>query len=135
MARRTSVWAFRKILRDGLLSERRQEVYEYIYLHGPCSNKQITDALTKHTHLRSDSFRPRVAELVKRRVVEQVGIEVDPGTKNEVILWDVTPDLPVEPSPKIRLSSMNKAFDKCSDEKKQEILSVIKRMIRSEWRH
>jgi len=92
--RDTSVAVFNQIRENGLLSKRRLQVYQYVFQHGPCTAKQATDALTEMSSLRSDSFRPRFAELEKRGVIEVVGETTCEKTGHKVILWDVTSSLP-----------------------------------------
>lgn len=92
--RDTSIAAYNAIRDNGLLSHRRMQVYEYIYRNGPCTTKAVTDYLTAKSNLRSDSFRPRFAELEKMGVLKTIGETTCKQTGRYVLLWDVTSELP-----------------------------------------
>jgi DNA-binding Lrp family transcriptional regulator len=87
-----SLAAWRSINEDGRLSRARLDVYNCIATNGPLTQNKI-DRL-----LHSTSAHKRVSELVERGVVKGVGDTVDPATNETNTLWDVTENLPVEPT-------------------------------------
>ena len=91
MVRQTSAQAYRNIKLNGLLTERRFEVYEFVYENGPCTAKDVvmgldTDAVTRG----SGTFNGRLSELREQGVVEEVGTTICPHSGQEVLLWNVT---------------------------------------------
>jgi hypothetical protein len=62
-------------------------VYAWLYQHGPATGGQIDQALTKHAH-------KRLPELRDQGVIEELREVECPVTGHNVILWDVTSELP-----------------------------------------
>lgn len=96
MVRETSIEAFKIILENGLLSEKRQRVYEILYEHGPLIGAQVAE-LYKRKYGRtsaSETIRNRITELRDLGVVKECGKSFDSNTGMKVILWDVTAGLP-----------------------------------------
>jgi len=93
--RKTSRIAYKQIQEQGLLSQRRFEVYEALFYHGPLTANEAREHIGGHVPLNSVS--PRMAELKDRGVVVEVGEKICSVTGKKAILWDVTDSLPVEP--------------------------------------
>lgn len=94
--RDTSIEALNKIKANGLLSERRLQVYEILFERGPLAGAQVS-YLYQQRHgktARSETVRNRLTELRDLGVVAEVGHVEDPNTKMRVIQWDVTSRLP-----------------------------------------
>jgi len=94
MTRRTSRDAYYSIKENGLLSKRRFEVYEYVYLNGPCTAREAYKDLCKGSQINPSSYLSRFSELRDLGVLEEVGERFDSETKQTVILWDVTDAMP-----------------------------------------
>jgi len=93
--RSTSKAAYRKIKLNGLLSQRRFQVYQFLYKYGPATAKQVDVALSKDT-TNSGVFTTRLSELRVMGVVDEVGTTVCDVTGYEVILWTVNDSLPTK---------------------------------------
>lgn len=92
MIRETSREAYDRIKAEGLLSERRFEVYEITFLHGPGTAGE----LSQHTHKQNrNNFATRLTELRHQGVVREVGERECKVTGYTAIVWEVTDDLPV----------------------------------------
>ena len=97
MVRETSLAAYKHLVENGTLSNRRRSVYSYLWLLGPATATQVGDW---HGGDKTSSFRPRLAELERMGLIKTVGTETNPKTGVSNLLWDVT-DL-VEPIPLTR---------------------------------
>lgn len=99
MTRETSVEAYNTIRQNGLLSQRRWQVYDFVYQNGPCAARDATKSLMNQG-LNSGSISTRFSELKEMGLLIEVGEKVDDETKMRVILWDVTDKLPTKLSKK-----------------------------------
>ena len=99
--RQTSIEAYKQIRESGLLSRRKFEVYEYVFHHGPVTARQAVKELCKirgeGVAIAFGSYATRFSELRNHGVLQEVGETVDLETKQTVILWDVTRELPRKP--------------------------------------
>ncbi len=99
MVRETSVEAYRKIKENGLLSTKRMEVYDILYEYGPLTGMELLMkrrvVLGKKSAVDSQ-VRARLNELRACGVAEEVKTVECSVTGQRVILWDVTPFLPVK---------------------------------------
>lgn len=93
MARRTSIAVYHRIEEEGLLSKARWRVYAYLYECGPCTAGEIAEGID---YIRNNTCA-RLKELIDRGVVEEIGERPCRTTGNNVILYDVTDQLPVNP--------------------------------------
>ena len=94
MTRETSIEAYHAIRDNGLLSNRRFEVYEYIALNGPCTiNRMLADKAKAGRN--TGSLTGRISELNRMNVIRECGYEIAP-TGHRVTIWETTPDLPGE---------------------------------------
>lgn len=96
MIRQTSIDIYHQIQNDGLLSKRRWQVYDILYQHGPLTGGEVASYMKSIHGVRgfSESVRNRLTELREMGAAREVGETSCPVTGNQVILWDVTGDLP-----------------------------------------
>lgn len=90
MTRQTSKSAYEAIMRSGTLSQRRRDVYEALYKHGPLSASEVCTRLG----LPRDSVSPRLSELQRLSIVKEFGTKSCSITGQTVVAWDVTSSLP-----------------------------------------
>lgn len=93
MSRNTSIQAYHSIKEGGLLTERRLEVYDILFHHGPMTGNQIVQHIGRIQD--TGSTKTRLSELRTQGVVQELGIVEDPITGMNVILWDVTANMPL----------------------------------------
>lgn len=94
--RETSIDAYNEIKANGLLSEKRFQVYEILVDHGPLTGAEVSQRI-RQKHGRStvsETVRNRLTELRDLGVVREVGQKPCPITGRTVIVWDVTKNLP-----------------------------------------
>lgn len=95
--RETSIEAYNQIKAEGLLSERRFQVYQILFKYGPISSGQMVEIAKKHKKLcHTGSFQGRLSELRDIGVVAEVKKGPCPITGRNVIFWDVTKRLPIK---------------------------------------
>jgi hypothetical protein len=95
--RETSREALKTIRDNGLLSERRLQVYELLFLHGPCTGAELFEAFNI-AHGRKNSSNSniltRLGELRDCGCAKEVRTRKCTMTGQTVIEWDVTKALP-----------------------------------------
>ncbi len=101
MARRTSRKVYEQIKQEGLLSERRMEVYRCVFLHGPLTAMEAFEKLKLNTNQSG-----RFTELREMGVLTELGSRKCSITGREAIIWEVTNKLPK--NVKTRLSKKDK---------------------------
>lgn len=93
--RLTSINAYNRIKDEGLLSQRRLEVYQILYQHGPLTaNEIVRKAKESHPNVNQTGFNARLSELKRMKVVAEVGDRHDEVSGHRCLLWDVTDGLP-----------------------------------------
>lgn len=102
MTRKTSLEVYERIKREGLLSERRQQVYDILYEFGPLTGGQVAVKMRLDHGVRgvSESVRNRLTELREWGCVEELEDIDCPVTGNRSILWDVNGKAPEKPKEK-----------------------------------
>jgi hypothetical protein len=91
MARETSIAAYNKIKTDGSLSNRRWEVYDVLFQHGPLTASEIEVRITSpKSPSRGSNVHARLIELEERGVAREVGQVACSVSGMTVIQWDVT---------------------------------------------
>ena len=90
MIRDTSIAAFRTIESNGLLSMRRWSVYSCLYHNGPATAGEVGQLISYNRNLTAS----RLIELRELGVVKECGERYCRVTGFNVILWDVTSNLP-----------------------------------------
>lgn len=91
MTRQTSIDVYHQIESEGLLSQRRWQVYETLYHHGPLTAME-TGRLIKSAL--DHSISPRFAELKRLGVIEEVGRRHCTITGRISLIWATTENLP-----------------------------------------
>ncbi len=99
MVRQTSIQTYHKIMDDGLLSLRRGEVYEVLFRIGPATASEVFNEYLKTygKRISTNGSGSRLSELRDCGVVQELGTKACSITGHNVILWDVTDQLPVKP--------------------------------------
>jgi hypothetical protein len=82
MVRATSAAAHQAIKSSGLLSKRRQQVYDHIKNHGPCTAEDVSDNI--------EGGWKRCSELNDQGMIQRCGTAISPNTNTEVDVWKVT---------------------------------------------
>lgn len=94
--RQTSIETYRQIKAEGLLSDRRFEVYATVFKHGPMTAGQASMQLSGKGRMWGGNIHARLNELKDFGVMRELGTTICPVTQRQVILWDVTSRLPVK---------------------------------------
>jgi len=95
--RKTSIEAYKRIKDEGLLSQRRWQVYDLLYKHGPMTGSQLAiEFKTKYGSLapNAGNMVTRLGELRDAGAAEELGTRICPITSHRAIIWDVTGKLP-----------------------------------------
>jgi hypothetical protein len=102
--RETSIEAYHKIKESGILSKRRWEVYDFVFLHGPTTIRRAVKHFSflngQEISITFSSYGTRFSELQRMGAIQEAGRVVDEDTGNTVMLWDVTNRIPVKFQPK-----------------------------------
>jgi len=99
MIRDTSIEAFHKIKDEGLLSEKRWQVYEVLFQYGPLTGNELLIHLRKKYQGmlgNAPSVVSRLGELRDMGSVREIGKKICSVTGMTVINWDVTAKLPIK---------------------------------------
>lgn len=99
MARQTSVDAYKEIRDNGLLSERRWQVYDVLFHYGPLTGNEALKILVACYKIfagNAPSIISRLGELRAMGVVMETKQRACTVTGMTVIEWDVTDKLPVK---------------------------------------
>jgi hypothetical protein len=94
--RRTSIETYNKIAANGLLSQRRWEVYDALYAHGPCTSSELFQKMGDSQSHVFGNIRARLNELRDLGVADELRERPCLITGQTVIEWDVTDRLPVK---------------------------------------
>jgi hypothetical protein len=86
MFRETSVAAYRILVESGKLAKANRTVYDYLYHHGPTTQKKTERGLGDTTY----TMRPRFHQLELMGLIKPVGKEKCRETGRKNLLWDVT---------------------------------------------
>lgn len=99
MVRETSLEAYNKIKSEGLLSERRWQVYHVLFHYGPLTGNEVWEYMKKEFSSMAGSqanVHPRLGELRDMGVVVELSTKICSITGQKNILWEVTTNLPVK---------------------------------------
>jgi hypothetical protein len=113
MVRQTSITAYNQIKEEGLLSERRWQVYDTLFNHGPCTANELAKHFEKMNFLLPGNVNlnivTRLGELRNMGVVSELKERPCRVTGMTVIEWDVTDRLPIklEQPKKIKCKTCN----------------------------
>lgn len=94
--RQTSILAYNYIKENGLLSERRQQVYEALFEYGPCTASELFYKMRNLRNPSHSNVTTRLGELRDLGCVAELGRKICNITGREVIEWDVTAALPAK---------------------------------------
>lgn len=89
--RDTSLEAYNTIKENGTLSERRMEVYEYLFHNGPLSQMELCYGLRGKL---DRALTPRFSELEHMGCITIVDKRLCKITGNNSTIWDVTKNIP-----------------------------------------
>lgn len=93
--RQTSIETYNTIRDSGLLSKRRFEVYQALYLYGPMTaNDLVRHQKEQNPNANQTGWNARFSELERMGVIKEVGTKKDEVSGNECVTWDVTDALP-----------------------------------------
>lgn len=114
--RDTSIEVFHRIRAEGLLSERRLEVYSALFEHGPCSANELFRKMRGSIRVSQAAIQPRLNELVAMGCAVELQTRPCRVTGNRVIEYDVTSKMPKklekkEPTKLKRVNALKLAFD------------------------
>jgi len=123
MIRQTSIEAYNFIKENGSLGVKRWEVYDVLFKHGPLSASEIYNILKKQNEhkfvskisLPNWNTRARLTELREMGVAIERGIKVCSVSGRNVILWDVTKNLPKKLDKDKSKKPTRKHLEKCRD--------------------
>jgi hypothetical protein len=93
MIRETSAETYRNIKDDGLLSDLRFKVYDFVFKNGPCTISDVSFYFNISRNA-SGSYSSRFSELREMGILKEVGTIKCKITGRNKILWDVTSKLP-----------------------------------------
>lgn len=96
MVRNTSIEVYHRIKDEGLLSRKRQEIYEVLFEQGPLTGNEIFKRIKGVSHIVHANIHSRLNEMEKLGVAERIGEKICSVTGNNVDLWDVTSKLPIK---------------------------------------
>ena len=113
MIRQTSIEAYNQIKEEGLLSRRSFEVYDSLYSFGPATaNELFSQMMLKNKTLdqSNTNVRARLNELREDGTAQELGTKTCSITGRNVILWNVTRNLPIKPKNKLTNSQIIKGL-------------------------
>lgn len=93
MTRQTSISAYHKAVETGLLSGLRLEIYTCLSKHGPSTQMEVCRKINNPGR-QDRSYMPRFAELEKMGVITTIGEKICSVTKNKVLQWGITNNIP-----------------------------------------
>lgn len=116
MVRETSAQAYKEIKENGLLSVKRMEVYETIYLNGKMTSAEAYMVMNRDKPKSSliSQSRARFTELRDMGCLSECGTKTCSVTSKKAIVWEVTNNLPKD---------LPKTLS--SKQKKEEVLKLI----------
>lgn len=128
MVRKTSLDTYHKIESEGLLSQRRWQVYKTLYKIGPATGTQIALIVKKEFGGwgQSETIRNRLTELRDLGVVDEITEAPCPETGNTVIWWATNDNTPV----KVKKNKLQALHDK--QRKLEKTLALVKKQIEKE---
>lgn len=106
MTRQTSIDAYNTIKNNGLLSERRWQVYDALYKYGPCTCSELFKFMKIQNHGANPAIHVRLRELERAGCITEIGTRLCAITGMTVIDWDVTSDLPVKVEPPLTVKQI-----------------------------
>jgi len=114
MTRQTSINCYNEIRDNGLLSKRRLEVYDILYHNGPITAGELFQLGLRGgvwNNAVKGGICARLTELRDAKVAAEVGLKVCSSSNKEVILWDVTSNLPTTPKKNTKPKNLKKCIE------------------------
>jgi predicted Zn-ribbon and HTH transcriptional regulator len=101
--RDTSMEIYLKILNNGLIGKKQQEVFKILFKYGPLTGAEVANmmAVLNQKSNVSETVRNRLNELKAMGIVTELPKAPCPVTGNTVYRYDVTSKLPVKPPRKL----------------------------------
>lgn len=97
MLRASSLAAYERIKREGLLPKMQFETYEIIALHGPLTARQLMSVVRDSVgDFLTDQHHKRLSELERKGVIRNLGYVDCPVRGTLAILWDITDRMPTK---------------------------------------
>lgn len=138
--RRTSAAVYRQIEAEGLLSRMRWEVYRVLYAIGPATAGEVARRLmaagvgSGGGRAGPGNVSARMVELIQLGVVEEIDERVCTVTGRNVLVYDVTDNLPrgeVAKSPRLNYHAALQALRACrmSHPADQEVLDALEQFL------
>lgn len=110
MIRDTSKQAFYAVKSSGFVSETMFEIYSCLYQHGPLTQNETWQRLTKiHPQRKKDSYGPRFAVMVQMGLLKILEARKCTVTGRSCNVYDVTSQFPSRPERKPKRSSETNA--------------------------
>lgn len=138
MIRKTSIEVYHRIKSEGLLSKKRMEIYDILYLYGDQTSAEVNEKLIRGKQINGLSqSRARFTELREMGAIEELGTKTCSVTGNTAILWSTTNTIPNKIKKETRKTKKAKVLDllknlaKISDEDKLVYLREIYKLVDS----
>lgn len=97
--RQTSIDVYNEIRESGVLSEKRWEVYDALYRHGPHTSNEIWNIIKNETgqdmNFNSNSAA-RMTELREMGCIEELEVRECSITGKNVTVWQTTNNMPIK---------------------------------------
>lgn len=115
--RTTSIEVYKFLEENGVLSDKRWDVYRTVYKYGPMTSAEAFAKMTQGTAVKSiTQSRARFTELREMGLFKEVGEKICTITGHKVILWDVTTELPTKlVVPETKSSKVNKVVTELNE--------------------
>lgn len=109
IVRQTSIEAYQQIEAEGLLSAMRFKVYSALFHHGPATAAELSSTFPRSKGGRGEAgnVHARLTELEERGVARELGERKCTVTSRNVIVWDVTDQLPRDPKKGVKRLTRN----------------------------
>ncbi len=97
-SRKTSIETYNVIKNNGHLSAKRFQVYDLFYEFGNMTGGAMSELYKSKfpSSKTSETIRNRITELVKMKVVEELGTTKCPTSGRSVMLFGITDNMPVK---------------------------------------
>lgn len=96
MTRETSRQAYNEIVENGLLSERKMQVYKTLFFNPGITQNECHAVISEFNKITKQSIGPRFAELLRIGVIKECGKRVCSITGKTCLIWRTTKNLPAK---------------------------------------
>lgn len=94
--RKTSIDCYHQIKNEGLLSNKRQFIYEHLFENTPCTSLEAMQGVINKANVFPTAFRARFTELRQLGVIYEKRIKKCSISGRNAIEWDLTNNLPLD---------------------------------------